>query len=103
MARLDGYSKERMRVHSAREYYEQIRPLASKVDLWETTFHHVLDGPAMIVEWMKGTGLGPYLSLLNEAERLTYLADYELEVAMAYPPFIPCACPIAFAYASFIS
>lgn len=75
-------------VHSARDYYDQLKPVAAHVELWQTTYHHILDSAASIVEWMKGTGLGPYLAALDEAERVAYLAEYEWELAMAYPPLV---------------
>jgi trans-aconitate 2-methyltransferase len=66
-------------------YYDRLRPLAARLDIWRTTYHHVLAGPAEIVEWVKATGLRPYLDRLDGREREAYLAAYEAEVAKAYP------------------
>lgn len=47
-------------------YYELLQPLATRLELWETTYHHVLAGHAAILEWMRGTGLRPFLEALTD-------------------------------------
>jgi trans-aconitate 2-methyltransferase len=49
-------------------YYDLLAPLASHLDVWETTYHHVLDGPEGILEWFRGTGLRPFLEALAAPE-----------------------------------
>ena len=66
-------------------YYDLLRPLAAKIDIWYTIYYHVLADAAAIVEWMMGTGLRPYLAPLSEAEKAVYLADYLDAIARAYP------------------
>jgi trans-aconitate 2-methyltransferase len=71
---------------SAAWYYELLRPLCSKVDLWRTTYYHFLRGGAeAVVEWFKGTGLRPFLGPLNAAERAAFLERYTAAIAKAYP------------------
>jgi trans-aconitate 2-methyltransferase len=66
-------------------YYDRLKPLVARLDVWRTTYHHVLAGPAEIVEWVKGTGLRPYLERLDADERPAYLAAYQSAIASAYP------------------
>lgn len=67
-------------------YYELLRPLCGRVDVWRTTYHHALSGGASaIVEWFKGSGLRPFLEPLNALQRDAYLDRYMAEVARVYP------------------
>lgn len=84
--KLAESSAERAAVESADWYYSLLRPLCSRVDIWRTTYHHPLAGGAdAVVEWFKGSGLRPFLSLLNEVERDTYLSRYRAAIVDAYP------------------
>jgi trans-aconitate 2-methyltransferase len=71
---------------SAAWYYELLRPLCSRVDLWRTTYYHFLHGGAdAVVEWFKGTGLRPFLEPLTAAQRGEFLEVYTAAIAKAYP------------------
>lgn len=67
-------------------YYGLLRPSCARVDVWRTTYHHVLAGGAdAVVEWFKGSGLRPFLAPLDAAEQAAYLDRYRTAVAHAYP------------------
>ena len=59
------------------------------VDVWQTTYQHVLaaepDGPHPVLEWVRGTGLRPVLGVLDGDERDAFVADYASELEAAYP------------------
>ena len=75
-------------VPSPAAWYDRLEPLAAAVDVWHTTYYHVLSGPEAIVEWVKGTGLRPWLDRLDEDERPAYLAAYTERIAESYPPLV---------------
>lgn len=66
------------------EYYNLLRPACSNLDIWETSYIHPLDGPEEIIQWFEGSGLRPFLELLNDDERAEFLLRYRDELA-AYP------------------
>jgi trans-aconitate 2-methyltransferase len=70
---------------SPRAYYDLVAPLAADIDVWETDYHHVLEGDDPVTEWISSTGLGPFLSVLSEAEKPAFLADYSACAKAAYP------------------
>jgi len=67
-------------------YYDLLAPLAAKLDIWETEYLQVLDGPNPVKEWTKGTWLAPLLEVLAEPERSRFEAAYAERVAAFYPP-----------------
>ncbi|HEY6878429.1 MAG TPA: trans-aconitate 2-methyltransferase [Polyangiales bacterium] len=65
-------------------YFDLLAPHASQVDIWRTTYEQVMPDAAAIVEWVKGTGLRPYLEVVPDPE--AYLAAYTRAIDAAYPP-----------------
>jgi trans-aconitate 2-methyltransferase len=66
-------------------YYRILAPVTRRLDIWETTYLHILEGDNPVVEWTKGTALRPYLDALAEPERSAFLAAYAVRIAAAYP------------------
>jgi len=68
-------------------YYDLLNPHTSKLDLWETEYIHVMDGPAAILEWIRGTGLRPFLDALpSEAQRRHFEELFLAGLTRAYGP-----------------
>jgi trans-aconitate 2-methyltransferase len=67
-------------------YYDALSPLCIRLEIWHTIYNHVLDDATEIVEWVKGTGLRPFVDPLGPAERKQYLAEYTARVAASYLP-----------------
>jgi trans-aconitate 2-methyltransferase len=67
-------------------YYDLLAPRAAALDIWETEYLQVLDGPNPVKEWTKGTWLAPLLAALDEPERSRFEAAYGERVAAFYPP-----------------
>lgn len=72
-------------VAGAAFYYDLLAPRATAVDIWRTTYEHVMPDAAAIVGWVKGTGLRPYLDDLTEKERTAYLSEYLAAIDRVYP------------------
>jgi trans-aconitate 2-methyltransferase len=69
-------------------YYDLLKPVCSRLDIWHSIYQHAMATPAAIVEWFKGSALQPYLSALDAASRERFLAAYAEKVAAAYKPRI---------------
>ena len=67
-------------------FYNALIPYASSVNIWRTNYHHVLKDAGAIVEWVKGTGLQPFLHRMeDDGVKEAYLKEYERRLAEAYP------------------
>ena len=66
-------------------YYDRLKPLAARVDIWHTTYNHPMADAAAIVEWFKGSGLRPYLDLAGPEHREAFQAAYLKRIEAAYP------------------
>lgn len=67
-------------------YYDLLSPFSDRLDIWHTFYNHPLADAGAIVEWVKSTGLKPFLDPLDEGERKEFLARYTQGIAKAYPP-----------------
>lgn len=69
-------------------WYNALVPHCATVTMWHVVYQHVLPGPGSIVEWVKGTGLMPFLHVLPDGSggvRDEYLAAYEKRLGEVYP------------------
>lgn len=72
-------------IESPQDFYNALLPHAADVDIWRTTYNHVLGDAGKIVEWVKGTGLQPFLNLIEDDEaKKAYLVAYEDRLATKY-------------------
>lgn len=83
-AKLAQASVARAALGTFEDFYGWLQPDATDVDLWRTTYVHPLDGAAAIVEWVKATGLRPFLDPLAADERTEFLMRYAAAIAKAY-------------------
>ena len=87
-----GYFAAKFRMPMAREeipsvetYYDRLRRHAARVEIWRTIYHHALADADAIVEWVKATGLRPFLDRLTADERADFLSEYREAVEETYP------------------
>ncbi len=66
-------------------YYDLLARDAVQVDVWHTIYQHPMASAAAIVDWVRSTGLKPFVDGLPADLQASYLAEYERRVAQAYP------------------
>jgi trans-aconitate 2-methyltransferase len=69
----------------AESYYDLLKPLCARMDIWLTIYNHVLAGPEAIVEWFKGSALQPFLAALEPGMAEGFLAAYAAEIERHHP------------------
>jgi len=84
-ATLSRLQPAREHFQSPQELYDEVKPLCSSVDLWHVNYQHVLEGHEAIVEWVKATGLRPFIDPLAADEREGFLAAYLERLEKMYP------------------
>jgi trans-aconitate 2-methyltransferase len=67
-------------------YYDALKPLCTRLEIWHTVYNHVMEDASAIVEWVKGTGLRPFVDPLEAPQRKQYLAEYTARIAASYLP-----------------
>ncbi|MDP0396801.1 methyltransferase domain-containing protein [Tsukamurella strandjordii] len=73
-------------VRDPAEYLAALHRPGWTVDVWETTYLHVLQGADAVFEWISGTGARPVLARLDGAVKDDFVARYKAELNSAYPP-----------------
>lgn len=58
---------------------------AGVVDIWETTYQHVL-GADGVTGWLTGTALRPVISVLSGEDQADFLKEFDRRSRQAYPP-----------------
>lgn len=71
--------------HDTQVYLEALLDLGCRVDAWETTYLHLLEGEDPVLRWISGTGARPVLQALPDDLREALVAEYRLVLREAYP------------------
>jgi trans-aconitate 2-methyltransferase len=66
-------------------YYDLLRPLVARLDMWETIYLHVLTGENAVTEWAAGSSLRPFLDKLPTGLREQYREAYSEALKPHYP------------------
>lgn len=67
--------------------YTILAERCEEVDIWATTYLHALTGSDAVLEWLKGTGLRPYLAALAEPSmQAAFLSALGRRLDEAFPP-----------------
>jgi len=89
-------TRVRPRIPPADTYYDLLAAQAAAIEIWRTTYHHPLASASAIVDWVRATGLRPFIDPLSEAQRAAFLAEYEKRIGEAYPARADGKCLLAF-------
>ena len=66
-------------------YYDVVRPLVKHLDMWETTFLHVLTGENAVTQWAEGSSLRPFLDALPPDLKQSFRDAYSEALRPHYP------------------
>jgi trans-aconitate 2-methyltransferase len=81
----DAAGKRAKRLPAA-DYYDLLAPQARDIDIWRTTYYHLMPSAAAIVTWLRATGLKPFVDPLPPAMQTDFLEAYQARIDTAYPP-----------------
>ncbi|KAL2808075.1 S-adenosyl-L-methionine-dependent methyltransferase [Aspergillus granulosus] len=73
---------------SPQEIYDELKPLCSDVNIWHTHYYHSLEDHEAVVEWVKSTGLRPYIGPLSPVDSNSFLKSYLGRLEKLYPKTI---------------
>ena len=83
----EGASVREWHSHTPAFYYDLLASGSLRVDIWETEYLHVVPDAEAIVEWYKGSGLRPFLEVLEtDVEREEFLKEYSRRIRLLYVP-----------------
>ena len=71
--------------HDPQVYAAALLDLGLSVDVWETTYLHLLSGEDPVFAWISGTGARPTLAALPDELRARFVEEYKALLRAAYP------------------
>jgi trans-aconitate 2-methyltransferase len=72
--------------HDASFYYDRLAGVAARIDLWETTYVHVLESHRALIEFCRGAGMKPFLDALpTDSDRARFEDEVLEEAKKVYP------------------
>lgn len=67
------------------QYWSLLRPHAAALAMWETIYHHALQGEDAVMQWATGSSLRPFLDVLEPDQREPFRKAYADAVRPHYP------------------
>lgn len=78
--------KEREPLLTVENYYDLLSQAGCELDIWRTTYFHLLPSVDAVVDWLRSTGLRPFLDALDETDEERFLEHYRLLLSQHYLP-----------------
>jgi trans-aconitate 2-methyltransferase len=67
-------------------YYDLLSQSFPAIEMWETSYLHILESQEAIIKWTRSTGMKPYLDSLNtDTERAKFEREVLNEISDEYP------------------
>jgi trans-aconitate 2-methyltransferase len=66
-------------------YYDAIRPLCRRVEIWHTIYNHAMADAGAIAEWFRGSALRPFFAALDTERAREFVSAYINEIRPHYP------------------
>jgi trans-aconitate 2-methyltransferase len=83
---LTANCRDQITYHAPEYYYDALAGRVKRIELWQTTYLHIMDRPQALIDWYASTGMKPYLERLgSEAEKRQFQQDVLRECTEAYP------------------
>lgn len=71
---------------NAYKYYDILQNYFKEIQIWQSTYYHILEGLDEVIEWYKGSGLRPYLEKLDESLQTHFIKELKEQLAPFFPP-----------------
>ncbi len=65
---LAAAASETCNVQSPAFYYDTLRKLAGRLNIWETEYLQIMDGPRAVLDWVRSTAMRAYTERLPSDE-----------------------------------
>ncbi len=83
---IGSIDNSRKQLLSTQQYYDLLASQGAMVDIWRTTYYHVMPSAKAIVDWLSSTGLRPFLAPLDDVQQEAFLTQYLQELEQVYLP-----------------
>lgn len=70
--------------YSLKEYYDMFSRYYSDLEIWQTNYVHQIKDHDLIIEFLKGTALIPYLECLNEQQTDDFMKMLSIKTKQHY-------------------
>jgi trans-aconitate 2-methyltransferase len=72
--------------HEADFYYDQLSAGSKRIDMWQTTYYHIMDSQQGLIDWYASTGLKSYLARLTSDSQKKLFQEQVLAACRPYYP-----------------